>query len=352
MDETHMGFPAAGDRIGGDGKTPVVAILMPYGTRAHMLSPEAERELAAFARVRAPAASGMSRDALERLLDGAVACLTGWGTPPLDEALLNAAPDLRLVAHTAGSIRKLVPLEALDRGLRVAHAAPVIADAVAEFVVSQALLGLRPLHEIDRSMKDGGEWHDVRDRHLGRLLGAQTIGVVGAGYVGRAVIALFRAFGARVLVFDPLLSGEAAAKLGVARRPLDDLLAESDVVTLHAPVLPETRGMIGAEQLGRLRDGALFINTARSALVVEPALLAELRSGRIAAALDVFDQEPLAADSPFRGLDNVILSPHAAGHTIDTYQRQGRAMVDEVRRLVGGEPLRYEITAAMLPTMA
>ena len=331
---------------------PTVAILLPAATRAKMLAPEAERDLAGLARVREPSGDDLTAAALDELLDGAVACLTGWGTPPLGAALLGGHPELRLVAHTAGSIRKLVPEEAVARGLRVAHAAPIIADAVAEFVVCQALLGLRPLHEIDRGMKGGDDWFALRDRYLGRLLGAQTVGVVGAGYVGRTVIRLLLAFGCRVLVADPLLGEDVASALGVTRRPLDDLFAESRVVTLHAPVLAETRGMVGAAQLARLPDGALFINTARAALVDEAALLRELERGRVGAALDVFDEEPLPADSPFRALPNAILSPHAAGHTADTYRRQGAAMVEEVRRLVRGEPLRYEIPAAALPTMA
>jgi phosphoglycerate dehydrogenase-like enzyme len=110
--------------------------------------------------------------------------------------------------------------------------------------------------------------------------------------------------------------------------------------------------MISAAQLARLRDGALFINTARAALVDEDALLSELQSGRISAALDVFATEPLPPDSPFRTLPNVILSPHAAGHTTDTYLRQGKAMVEDVRRYLCGEPLVFEVTARMLPTMA
>jgi phosphoglycerate dehydrogenase-like enzyme len=101
-----------------------------------------------------------------------------------------------------------------------------------------------------------------------------------------------------------------------------------------------------------LREGAVFINTARAALVDEAALVDALRSGRFVAALDVFDLEPLPPDSPLRRLSNVILSPHAAGHTADTYERQGAAMVDEVRRVLHGEPLQYEIAAHMLPTMA
>ena len=110
-------------------------------------------------------------------------------------------------------------------------------------------------------MRAGEDWLPLRERHIGRLLGACTVGVVGAGYVGRKVIRLFSAFGARVVVYDPTLTAGDAAALGVAHRSLDALMAESDVVSLHAPVLPATHGLIGAHQLRCLRDGALFINT-------------------------------------------------------------------------------------------
>jgi phosphoglycerate dehydrogenase-like enzyme len=331
---------------------PTVAILIPKATRKKVLSPEALEDLASFARVRLPNGSSLTTDDLAPMLNDAVACITGWGTPPLSANLLTDKPNVGLVAHTAGSIRNLVPVDLMESGLRVSHAAAIIADAVAEFVISEALLGLRPLHEIDLGMRAGEEWKPLRERTMGRLLGACTVGIVGAGYVGRKVIHLIQAFGARMLVYDPLLSPKTATELGALPQSLDELLAESDVVSLHAPVLPETRGMIGAAQLARLRDGALFINTARAALVEEDALVSELQSGRISAALDVFATEPLPPDSPFRVLPNVILSPHAAGHTTDTYLRQGQAMVEDVRRYLCGEPLVFEVSAQMLPTMA
>jgi len=320
--------------------------------RQRLLGAEAEAALATLAEVRSPAGSGLAAAELPDLLAGVTACITGWGTPPLTESVLTENPQLGLIAHSAGSIRKLVPMPAVERGPRVSHAAAIIADAVAEFVIAQLLLSVRPLHIVDREMKAGVDWHQIRERHLGRLLGARTVGVVGAGYVGRTVIRLLTAFRCRILVFDPLLAADAAARLGVEQCSLPDLFAESDLVTLHAPVLPETRGMIDAGLLRSLRDGAIVVNTARAALVDEGALLDELRTGRIAAALDVFDTEPLPADSPFRGLPNVLLSPHAAGHSTDTYLQQGQAMVDEVRRYLGGEPLHFEVTPAMLATMA
>jgi len=163
---------------------------------------------------------------------------------------------------------------------------------------------------------------------------------------------LFRAFDARVLVYDPYLTEAQAREMGAELSGLDDLLRRSDIISLHVPSLPETRHMIGAAQLAMIKDGALFINTARGAIVDEQALIAELRKGRFTAVLDVYEKEPLAHDSPLRTLPNAILAPHAAGHSHETYLRQGATAVDEVCRMLAGEPYRHEVTKAVLAIMA
>jgi phosphoglycerate dehydrogenase-like enzyme len=332
---------------------PIVALLLTAATRQRVLAPEAEQQLASFAHVVAPPGDTLTAADLPDLLAGATACLTGWGTPPLTDDLLAAHPDLRLIAHTAGSIRRLVSRTALERGVRISHTAAVIAEAVAEFVIAQIFLCLRYPHDLDRAMKDGTPWRTVNAHGIsGRLLGSQTVGVIGAGRVGRAVIHLLRAFGCRILAYDPLLTAADAAALGVEPRSLDDLCAEADIVTLHAPVLPETQGMIGAAQLARLRDGAIFINDARAALVDNAALARELTSGRIIAALDVFQPEPLPEDSLLRRLPNVILAPHVAGSTRASNLRQGEAMVEELARFFAGQSLRYAITPAQYDVLA
>lgn len=333
-------------------KLPQVTILLSSVRREQVFSKEAIEQLASFATLVMPAEPELNVRDVPALLGGSVACLTGWGTPPLSDELLAQSSDLRLIAHTAGSIRQLVPLTALERGLRISHAAAMIASSVAELVISQMLLCLRHLNAIDREMKARQEWGNIRDTYPGRLLGSQTVGVVGTGRVGRAVIHLLKAFGCRVLAYDPYLTSEQAVQLGVDAVSLDDLVESVDIVTLHTPVLPETLGMFSAARLAKLRDNAIFINAARGVLVDEEALLSELKAGRISAALDVFHQEPLPLDSPLRALPNVLLSPHAAGHTLDTHLQQGQAMVEEVQRFLNGAALQYEITPEMYPIMA
>jgi phosphoglycerate dehydrogenase-like enzyme len=330
---------------------PRVAVLLSEKTREMVLSKAAEERLAEVADVRFAAGEPAGWD-LAELTQGAIACLSGWGTPPLPAELFTARPELRMVAHTAGSIRRLVPQDLVGDRIVVCQSAAVIAESVAELVILQMLSSLRELHLHDAGLRAGEAWLALRERHPGRLLGAQTVGVVGASRTGRAVIGLLKAFGCRVLVVDPLLSEAGAKELGVELVSLETLLETSDVVTLHVPLLPETEHLLGAAELTRLRDGCLLVNSARGGLIEPDALLAELRSGRIKAALDVFPQEPLVPDSEWRKLPGVLISPHAAGHTLESHRMQGAAMVEEIRRFLSGEPLQYEVSAEMVTVLA
>jgi phosphoglycerate dehydrogenase-like enzyme len=186
----------------------------------------------------------------------------------------------------------------------------------------------------------------------GDLLHGQRVGLVAAGYVGRRVVCLLAPFAVDLSIHDPYLSDRDAAELGARRVDLEALFAENRIVSVHAPITPETRHMIGARHLALLREGAILVNTARSWSVDQAALLAELQRGRIWAALDVFDNEPLPQDSPFRRLANVVLTPHVAGRSLTTLRTQGEAMVEEIERWRRGESLRFPVTEAMLPIMA
>lgn len=329
----------------------VVAVLLPERTRQQVLDAETRARLERLARVRWAEGDPGGWD-LDGLLAGAVACVTGWGTPPLGPELLATHRDLRLIAHTAGSVRRLVPPEVVGTRVTVCQAAALIADSVAEMVICQILSSLRQLHRLDAGLKTGLGWARLREDYPGHLLGARTVGVVGASRTGRAVIALLRAFGCEVLVVDPVLADGDAGSLGARRVDLDTLLGASDVVTLHAPLLPETEKLLGARELALLRDHTLLVNSARGGLIDADALLAEVRTGRISAALDVFGTEPLPDDSQWRQLPEVIISPHSAGHTVDSHLRQGVAMVAEVERFLDRKPLKYAVDPATFAVLA
>lgn len=290
---------------------------------------------------------------LARRLAGHDLVITGWGTPTFTPEVLAAAPDLKLIAHSAGSIKTLLPPPVFAQGIHVTHAAVAIAPAVAEMSVLLILLCLRQVHRLDRILKESGSWAATKTVGMGQELAGNRVGVVGAGYTGREVIWRLKGLRAEVWVYDPYLSVERAHELGVHKAPdLDTLFRDCPIVTMQAPPTAETKRMVGARQFQLLRDGAVFINTARSLTVDQDALLAEFQSGRIMGALDVFDQEPLPPDSPFLRLENVIITPHVAGASVQARYRQGQTIVDEIRRFVTGEALRYRVTGDMLETMA
>lgn len=330
-----------------------VLVTVPQPLRGLILSPEARAKLEAMATVtyNEDGRNWTAEEIAERL-PGVDAMITSWGIVTLDEHVLARADRLRIVAHAAGSVQRLVTDALYDRGIAVTHAAGRIADSVAEFSLLMAMIGLRRPHVLDRSMRFGRDpWPKARDMPVHEIAG-KRVGILGMGYVGKRSARLFRAVGAEVWAYDPYLSEDAAAELGVRLAALDEVFAECQVVSVHLPVTEETRRMVGAAQLSRLGDGAVFVNTARSLVVDQDALLAELRTGRFWAALDVFDQEPLPADSPFRELDNVLLTPHVAGLTVDSYQGLISLAVDEIERHFAGQPLEYPVTREMLPTMA
>jgi phosphoglycerate dehydrogenase-like enzyme len=320
---------------------------------ATIFAPETLAHLSRFSHVVVPDGDTAALGAqLPQLLPQVDACLTGWGAPPLSPDLLASADQLAIIAHAAGSIKALVPPAAFARGIVVCHAADIIAAAVAEATLLLMLSGLRRFHLFDQALKKGRSWSDVGGLYAGHQLAGRTIGLVGCGKVARQVIGLLQPFGVRILVYDPYLSDAEAAHLGVSPAPLERVMAESDIVSNHAPSTPATQHLIGTHELALLRDNVLFINTARAWTVDDAALLAELRRGRFWAALDVFETEPLPEESPLRRLPNVFLTPHKAGQTVETYRRQGAAMVEELERFFRGEPLRYQVSPHAYAIMA
>ncbi|QOR70557.1 hydroxyacid dehydrogenase [Ruania alkalisoli] len=329
-----------------------VAVLMSTGLIERIFSARDRSRLRAAGAVRLPAVDAIGLPDLTAIGPETEVVVTGWDSPALAVEILDHAPKLRLIAHTGGSIRAIVPAEVYDRGVAVTTVSAVLADAVAEFTAMAMIAGLRRATLLHERMRRGDDWESLAAEAPGRLLRAQTVGLVGASRVGRAVIGLLAGFGCRVLVSDPFLTPDDASQLGVELVTFHNLLTLSDVVSLHAPVLPETRRMIGAAELARMRDGALLINTARAALLDASAVLNAVRSGRLSAVLDVFDQEPLPPDSPWRHLENAMVTPHIAALTVETLRAQGEAVVDEIERFRAGESLVGEISREMYDRIA
>ncbi|NUP45593.1 MAG: hydroxyacid dehydrogenase [Streptomyces sp.] len=265
--------------------------------------------------------------------------LTGWGSPPLDADALACAPRLAAVVSAAGSA--LPPLHAdpvLTRRLRFANAGAANAVPVAEYSVAMILLAGKRIFESARLYRARRDFIDREAVFPDAGNYRRTVGLIGASRIGRLVIErLRRSTDLRIVVADPYLSVEEAALLGVHLVGLPELMRSVDVVSVHAPLLPETRGMITAELLALLPDGATVINSARGAVIDQDALLAELAAGRLNAILDVTHPEVLPADHPLYDLDNVFLTPHMAGSVGNELRRMGEHVVDEVIRFARGE---------------
>lgn len=330
-----------------------VLVAIPQPLRGLVLTEETLADLRSFSDVDLNE-DGHNWDAAELAarLPGVDALLGSWGLTRLSTEVLALADRLALVAYAAGSIKPFMTDAAYDRGIRVTHAAPRIAESVADITLLLAMMGLRRPQDFDRRLKAGEAWPDGRAVDTYEIRG-KIVGLLGLGYVGRRTAALFQAVGAEVWGYDPYVSEADASALGVRKVALDDLLRGCRVISVHLPITPETRHLLGPRELALIPDGTVFINTSRAWVVDQEALLAELRSGRIWAALDVYEPEPLAIDSPLRALDNVLLTPHIAGMTRDSYHGLTQEMVDEIRRLfVRHEPCKYEITRERLARMA
>jgi len=286
------------------------------------------------------------------LLAGADILLTSWGCPPVDAPVLAAAPRLRAIVHAAGTVKQHVTDACWDRGLLVTSAAAANAIPVAELTLAAILFAgkkVLPLHRRYREVR-AFRWWPAEFPGLGNY--RKVVGIVGASHIGRRVIDLLRPFELAVQVHDPFLTPEEAARLGVTAVGLDDLLRAADIVSLHAPALPETRHLLDRRRLALLRDGAVLINTARGWLVDHDALQDELVRGRIDAILDTTEPEVLAEDSPLYDLPNVFVTPHIAGAMGAETQRMATLALDEIERLIRGEPFRYGIRREDLERMA
>lgn len=276
-----------------------------------------------------------------------------WFAPRMDADFLERFPRLELFAHTGATVRPFVSDESFARGVRVTQAGEAMGLPVAEVALTFTLSLLHQVHCFDHTLRSGMDFEaSATSARPQREIANTAIGVVGASRTGRHYIRLALAVGARVGVYDPFLTEAEAAMLGVAKMGLPELMTTSQIVAVHAPSLPETHHMIDATMLSLLPDGAGLVNTARSWLVDEDALLAEAQSGRIDVALDVFDEEPLPVDHPFRSLPNVLLTPHRAAGTVQGRRRGGHIVVSEIERHVNGEPLIYEIMPEDLKRMA
>ena len=282
----------------------------------------------------------VASDRARRLLADAEVLVAGWGAP---EVPVELTPRLRAVLYAGGVARTCLadPAAHAARGVVASNARAANAVPVAEYTLATILLANKGARAAEREVRAHRRLPDREREPARRGIYRRTVGIIGASQVGRRVIELLRPFDLDVVVHSPELTPRGAAALGVRCATLEEVAAQSDVLSLHQPLLPETVGQVDAHVLAQLPDGATLINTARGAVVDEEALLAELRTGRIDAVLDVTAPEPPAADSELWDLPNVVLTPHIAGSTGSELHRLGDLVAAEAERFVRGRPFAH-----------
>lgn len=281
-----------------------------------------------------PTGKPLSAVQLVGLLPGVDGFIAGLDT--IDATALAVADSLRVIARYGVGVDNVDLVAAQSHGITVTNTPGANARSVAELALEMMLLLARPVIKAAAETREGG-W----PRLPGLSLEGKTVGLIGLGAIGRQVARLLGGFDCRLLAVDPLVEVETAAQLGVQLVGLELLLAESDFVSLHAPVIPETRGLVDAAFLAKMKTGAGLINTSRGELVDEAALYDALIGGKLrGAALDAFATEPPGADHPLFRLPNVIATPHMGAHTDGATTAMGRmALADCLAVLRGEEPV-------------
>jgi D-3-phosphoglycerate dehydrogenase len=253
-------------------------------------------------------------------------------------ALMEAAPKLKVIARHGTGVEAIDREAANELGITVVNSPEANFESVAEQCLAFMLILGKRIREADQAIRTG-DW-DSRYRLIGDELQAKTLGLIGLGKIGHRVAEMAqRALSMSILYFDLVEYPQAEKDLGALRVSLDNLLRESDYVSIHVPLLPTTRGLIGADELKKMKPKAYLINSSRGAVVDQGALIQALQEGWIAGAgLDVYDPEPIADDDPLLSLQNVILSPHMAGHTDEALYRMAQVAEDVMRVIEGQEP--------------
>jgi phosphoglycerate dehydrogenase-like enzyme len=262
------------------------------------------------------------------------------GFAPVPARMIEDAPRLRMIHKWGVGYDKIDIAAAKKRGIPVAITAGMNAGPVAEHAVALMLAVYRRIPFVDRELR-GGRWRKQEMRSVCRQLKGKTVGLLGLGNIGREVVRKLSGFDVDILYFDVRRLDEAAERaLPVRYVPFDRLLAESDILSVHVPLLESTRGMVGEAAIAKMKDGAVIINTARGGVVDEEALYRALKTGKLfGAGLDTYAVEPAAVDNPLFALEQVVVTPHTGGVVVDNVANVTIRVFENMQRFLRGEPL-------------
>lgn len=274
------------------------------------------------------------------MIQGKDICITGWNTPVLDRAVLANADRLKLIAHTGGSVKPYVPDDAYEKGVRVISGNRLFSISVAEGVIAYALASLRNIPQFSSGLKHG-IWPNSFEN---RSLLDKRIGLVGYGMVARSLVEMLKPFGCTIFIHADYMSREELATQNLVKSELNEIFAQCDIVSLHCGMTDRNYHLIEKKLFGSMKKGALFINTARGAVMNEADFCKVFQARTdLTAVLDVYEQEPLPVDSPLLRLDNVLCMPHMAGPTTDRRLNVTRSLLDDIERFLNDSPLQNEI---------
>jgi phosphoglycerate dehydrogenase-like enzyme len=342
--------PRASAQVSADRqKTPSVLVLTSDALFSHFFSEATLERLSSVASWR-QSTERVDTAQLRQMIADVDALVTTWHSPFITVPMLGRTPRVRLIAHCGGEVKSRMEEQVIDI-VTVTNAPDPMAAPVAEMALAMMLSLVRRLPDYDRRMR-AGEMVDNRRAAEGETLAGRKVGIIGFGRIGRALARLLGPFQVELLVADPFCSMEDAADLSVKRVDLAELVRSCSVVVLAAGLTEQTRGLLDARLFGLMPDGAYFVNVARGGLVEMRALLSELRSGRISAALDVTDPlEPLPGDHELRRLPNVILTPHVAAGGVEVRRAMGAVAVESVAAFFSGRIPANIVTREMLSKM-
>lgn len=276
-----------------------------------------------------------TNEELGRALPGVHALLLVRERTRFGEERMALAPDLKFISQTGRTSAHLDLPAATRRGIAVAGTQADSGASTVELTWGLILSVMRSIPEVDRRMRQE-QWPAV----AGRLLEGKTVGVIGLGRIGKQVAGVARAFNCRVLATGRTLTQERAREAGAEAVTLQNLLKESDIVTVHVPLNPQTRGLIGEKEIALMKPSAILVNTARGPIVSQAALFEALQKGHLAgAALDVYDEEPLPMEHPLRRLDNVVLLSHRGYATVEVLRERYENAMENILAFFDGKPI-------------
>lgn len=327
-----------------------IAVLMDYPLQQTLFNQKTLEKLKQVGDVVFNETNAAEKETVKQVIKDADIAITSWGVPTFDKEILDCAPNLKFVAHAAGSVKGIVSEEFFLRDIKIISSAQILSMGVSETALGLTIAACKNFFDFNTQMHQA-KW--VKDYSVVCEVYDITIGVVGCGFAGSHFIELLQAFGVEVLAYDPLMSKEEIEKMGAQKVDLETLLKQSDVISLHAPSLEATYHMIDQKAFDMMKQGAILINTARASLIDTDALVAALKSEKLKyACIDVYDDEPIKENCPLCEISNCIMTPHIAGAANNGKRKIGAHVLEEIQRFVTQQPLKSEVTQKMLENMA